>query len=33
MAREFVNDPSKMSLVAPEKIGVFFIAFGITVYF
>lgn len=32
--REFVNDPSKMSLVAPEKIGVFFIvAFGINSLF
>ena len=32
--RELVNDPSKMSLVAPEKIGVFFIiAFGINSLF
>ena len=32
--REIVNDPSKMSLVAPEKIGVFFIvAFGINSLF
>ena len=32
--RELVNDPSKMSLVAPEKIGIFFIiAFGINSLF
>jgi len=32
--RELVNDPSKMSLVAPEKIGFFFIiAFGINSLF
>ncbi|MAH34344.1 MAG: transporter, partial [Verrucomicrobiales bacterium] len=32
--REIVNDPSKMSMVAPEKIGVFFIvAFGINSLF